>query len=329
MTRRTIHARILAFPYADSLQSARLDALHQESRGKRCDLVIDYHELCQLAPPELSICDGQPCERVQGCYVLRRLRFIGVRRLKPIGLYTQIDALPLDHGARSLRGILYCSPPGQEAWYLLFNGSDEPATLLFSARHCVQEDRSGTTEPVAFVRDWSPPPPLPARLVPEPRQLHRRYGGDPITIRLDARVYRQRLFVGGVDCQSGQRPAVDAVLNVGEEPSRWVTAEQPHPADRWGCKGEGQHGMDVTEITREAQWVIERLRAGQRVLVHCSAGLNRSVTICCAVLILLERVSAEAALEWVREHHPWARPDTHHWLALRWLAHVSGAPTQR
>jgi protein-tyrosine phosphatase len=87
--------------------------------------------------------------------------------------------------------------------------------------------------------------------------------------------------------------------------------------------------MDVAEITREAQWVIERLRAGQRVLVHCSAGLNRSVTICCAVLILLERVSAEAALEWVREHHPWARPDTHHWLALRWLAHMSGAPTQR
>lgn len=122
MTRRIVHARILAFPYADSLQSARLDALHQKSRGKRCDLVIDYHELCQLAPPELSICDGQPCERVQGCYVLRRLRFIGVRWLKPIGLYTQLDALPLDHGARSLRGILYCSPPGQEAWYLLFNG---------------------------------------------------------------------------------------------------------------------------------------------------------------------------------------------------------------
>jgi dual specificity phosphatase 12 len=86
--------------------------------------------------------------------------------------------------------------------------------------------------------------------------------------------------------------------------------------------------MDVAEITREAQWVIERLRAGQRVLVHCSAGLNRSVTICCAVLILLERVSAEAALEWVREHHPWARPDTH-WLALRWRAHMSGAPPQR
>jgi hypothetical protein len=66
------------------------------------------------------------------------------------------------------------------------------------------------------------------------------------------------------------------------------------------------------------------LRAGQRVLAHCVAGLNRSVTIGCAALILLEGLSAEAALERVREHHPWARPDSHHWLMLRWLAHTSG-----
>jgi dual specificity phosphatase 12 len=66
--------------------------------------------------------------------------------------------------------------------------------------------------------------------------------------------------------------------------------------------------------------VIEHLKNKQRVLVHCVAGMNRSTTICCAVLILLEGLSAEAALERVREHHPWARPDSHHWLMLRWLA---------
>jgi protein-tyrosine phosphatase len=70
----------------------------------------------------------------------------------------------------------------------------------------------------------------------------------------------------------------------------------------------------------EVQWVIDRLRARQRVLVHCSAGFNRSVTVCCAALILLEGISAENALERVREHHPWAYPDAHHWLVLRWLA---------
>ena len=78
--------------------------------------------------------------------------------------------------------------------------------------------------------------------------------------------------------------------------------------------------MNVDEIADGAVWVIERLRAGQRVLVHCAVGMNRSATVCCAALIVEEGLSAEAALARVRAHHPWARPDSHHWLALRWLA---------
>lgn len=36
--------------------------------------------------------------------------------------------------------------------------------------------------------------------------------------------------------------------------------------------------------------------------------------------MLMENLSAETALTRVRKHHPWALPDSHHWLALRWLA---------
>jgi hypothetical protein len=206
------------------------------------------------------------------------------------------------------------------------DGSNDAETMLmFSARSCVAEALSGPTEPVDFVRDWSPPPPLPARLVPQPRKLHQRFGGDPVTIRLGARIYHRRLFVGGVECQGDQRPNVDAVLNLGEDSSRWVKDAQLSHGDRWARKGEGCSGMSLDEIVAEAHWVIERLRAGRRVLVHCSAGFNRSVTVCCAVLILLENLSAEAALERVRQHHPWARPDTYHWPALRWLGNTTGA----
>jgi protein-tyrosine phosphatase len=112
---------------------------------------------------------------------------------------------------------------------------------------------------------------------------------------------------------------VDAVLNLGEEASLWVKGTQIHQNDRAINRGEGSSGMAVPEICEEAQWVIERLEQNQRVLVHCVAGMNRSVTIGCAVLMLLEGLSAQAALERVRQHHPWARPDSHHWLALRWL----------
>jgi protein-tyrosine phosphatase len=112
-------------------------------------------------------------------------------------------------------------------------------------------------------------------------------------------------------------------LNLGEEASKWVKAENSPACDRWANKGEGPEGMKVDEIRHEAEWAVERLKAGERVLIHCVAGMNRSSTICCAVLMLLEGLSAEKALERVREHHPWARPDSNHWLALRWLEKVS------
>ena len=35
--------------------------------------------------------------------------------------------------------------------------------------------------------------------------------------------------------------------------------------------------------------------------------------------MLLEGLTANEALQRVREQHPWAKPDSYHWLALRWL----------
>jgi protein-tyrosine phosphatase len=92
-----------------------------------------------------------------------------------------------------------------------------------------------------------------------------------------------------------------------------------HPNDRWDNKGEGSQGMSVDVIRAEAEWVIAHLKQSERVLVHCVAGMNRSATICTAVVMLLENLSAEAALARVREQHPWARPDSNHWLKLLWL----------
>ena len=164
---------------------------------------------------------------------------------------------------------------------------------------------------------------MPGRLIPHPKQLHQRFGGDSITFYISSRTYHRRLFIGGVDIQPREHPEVDAVLNVGENPSAWMKEDQTHPLDRWDNKGEGSEGMSLDVIREEANWVIERLKRNQRVLVHCVAGMNRSSTICCAVLILLEGLTAEQALARIREHHPWARPDSGHWLKLRWLAKIN------
>lgn len=320
MAKQRAHARLLAFPVEQSPAGGRLDAL--DVRGS--DLLVDYHELQLTAPPALFEREGGPWERVQGLYRPRRLRFAGVQIIHGRKLDVCLEDLPPEHPSRALTSALaWRSPAGQH--YYLF-GTRVPAhpSLLLVARRCAAEERAGPTRPVTLARDWSPPPLSPARLVPNPRRLYERYGGDPVAVELDGRVRRWRLFVGGVDVQGEQRPDVHAVLNVGGEASRWTAAAPPHPADRWDHKGEGPAGMSPGEIAAEARWVIERLRAGQRVLVHCTAGMNRSATICCAVLILLEGLSAEAALERVRERHPWARPDSRHWLALRWLAHTAG-----
>lgn len=320
MKKRTIHARILEFPYAASLSSGRLIAIHEVAHDGQRDLLMDYQELRLSTPIELVEQNGKPYERVQGEFLPRRLRCARLSWIKCVGLYNHLETVSIDHGARSLRGVIYWRPPGEEAYFRFFHGSDEPATLMLSAQQFILEDRPGAVEPVETLRSWSVPPAMPARLVPSPGQVHARYGGDPITIQMGGRRYHQRLFVGGIDSQGYQRPAVEAVLNLGEDASLWVRGDQVEEPDRWSSKGEGQRGMELGEITREASWVIDRLTRGKRVLVHCSAGLNRSVTVCCAVLILLEGLTAEAALQRVFEHHPWARPDSHHWLMLRWLA---------
>jgi hypothetical protein len=299
-----------------------MDALDTQASRQGTDLFMDYQELQLITSPSLFEVDGRPWEQIQGIYRPRRLRFIGTQIIHGEELCAYLDSLSPEHPSRTLTDALTWRSPKGPNYYLFGIRVDAYPSLLLIAQCCVAEERFGQTQEVTFTRDWSPPPPSSARLVPNPKQLHQRYGGDPIAIRLNERVYSRRLFIGGVDFQGEQRPNVHAVLNAGEEASRWRAIDPFHSDDRWENKGEGAEGMNVNEIAGEARWVIQRLQDGKRVLVHCAAGMNRSATICCAVLILLEGVSAEDALERVREYHPWARPDPHHWLALRWLAHT-------
>jgi hypothetical protein len=316
-----LRARTLDFPYASSLRYARLAGLGEEIHGQwreRRDFVVDYDELQLRTPPELILEQGKPLERVEGVYVPRRLRFLDVPPVELTGPYARLTSLPADHPARFLRGTHHWRPTGRTVPLHLFISNE--SSLILPASRWKQEERAGAAAPAAFLHDWSPAPPIPPRLIPATKAIHRRYGGDPVTIHLGTRVHHQRLFVGGLECQGPRRPQVDAVLNLGEWPSRWVDESDIPAADRRVQRGEGRAGMAAGEIAEEAGWVVERLRAGSRVLVHCVAGFNRSVTVCCGVLILLEGLMAEAALARVHEHHPWARPDSHHWLRLRWLA---------
>jgi hypothetical protein len=290
---------------------------------------LEFTELRLSGEPEWCVVAGRPAERVRGEYIPRRLRFPG-GRVTLHGVLAQLDALPPEDSARTLFGWGYARSAGQSVYHFASDTADY-GELRLEAGPAILEPRAGSITPVELTRHWSHTPPERPRIIPHPTRLHQRYAGDPIAIHLGGKAHRTRLFIGGIRHQDaqGRRPEVDTVLNLCNMPNIWLTDGASYESDRWTCKGEGRAGMLLDELVAEAEWVAERLRAGRRVLVHCYLGMNRSATICCAALILLEGLSAEAALARVRERHPEAWPDPYYWLLLRWLARASGSPEQR
>jgi hypothetical protein len=242
-----------------------------------------------------------------------------VTPLKRADFFTSLANYPIDDPSRIIFYMHSWQQPGMDDVFYIFK-LREPigASMNFLANAVTFEQEAGS-QPFTIERDWSPAPPMPDGFVPQPIHIHDQFGGDPVTVKIDGSMQEQKLFVGGLEQQPNQRPQVDAVLNIGESPSNWVKGTELHPNDRTVEKGEGSKGMSTEEIRAEANWVIERLQKDQSVLVHCVAGMNRSITICCAVLMLMEGLTADESLKRVREQHPWAKPDSYHWLALRWL----------
>lgn len=315
MKTRRVHTRIIQHPFASLMPGARLDAYYENER----DVILDVQGL-QVTKSELFEQGDRLFERVSGIYVPLRLRFSSVSDHYRDDFFISLDEYAEEDPSRTIVHFLsWRQPECTDIHYRVgLQGPVYGRLHLFSLQAtCEELQKPG--QAVTIERDWSPAPPMPHRLVPRPAHLYQQFGGDPVTIKVNGRTHHRRLFIGELGIQPKRRPQVDAVLNLGEESSRWVKHSRLHPNDRAINRGEGTSGMTVAEICEEANWVVERLQGNQRVLVHCVAGMNRSTTVCCAVLMQLEGLSAEAALERIRQHHPWARPDSHHWLALRWL----------
>lgn len=309
-----VHPRIIQHPFADLLQGARLDSF--KSTGQ--EIILNIQGVQKISSQVFEH-QGRLFEKAVCNHVPLELRFSGGTKLNRSKFFTELESYPLDEQSRIIMSMYSWQQPGRrEVFYLFFLRGPVGAEMSFFAKwvaHKISDHRS----PFTSEQDWSPSPSMPGRLVPQPRHLHQRFGGDPVTIKLNGKFRHRRLFIGGTEIQPTHRPQVHAVVNLGETPSRWLEGNDIHPNDRVSNKGEGSQGMSTSEILEEANWIIDHLKKDRRVLLHCAAGMNRSVTIGCAVLMLLEGLNAEAALARIREQHPWAKPDSHHWLALRWL----------
>jgi atypical dual specificity phosphatase len=72
-------------------------------------------------------------------------------------------------------------------------------------------------------------------------------------------------------------------------------------------------------IERATRIGLDWLAQGERVYVHCRAGMQRSATVAAAIIMLRDGLDAPAALEHIRARKPSARPLSHQRQdLLRW-----------
>lgn len=321
MTASQDQIRIVEPPFARLMQGARLDSYQEQGQG----LVLAVQGL-RCTESELFEREGKIMERATCTYVPLMLRFDKVTPLKRSEFFTSLENYPAEHPSRVIFYMHSWQQPGMDDVFYIFKLREPINASMNFLAGAVAYEQGQDGEPFTLERDWSSAPPMPERVIPQPKDLHDQFGGDPVTIRINGANQERKLFVGGLEHQPASRPQVDAVLNIGESPSAWVQGNDLHPNDRTVERGEGLQGMSANDIREEANWVIDHLKKDESVLVHCVAGMNRSATICCAVLMLVEGLSAEEALLRVREQHPWAKPDSYHWLALRWLEKNKSQP---
>jgi hypothetical protein len=101
----------------------------------------------------------------------------------------------------------------------------------------------------------------------------------------------------------GEPRKYDAVVTLyaWAQPVSWEVEEL-----RYGF-GDGEiGGVDLDRVIRAAAWAWQRWRAGDRVLIRCQAGLNRSGLVT-ALVLMCEGYTAGDAIRLIRAgRSPWA-----------------------
>ncbi|MFN8402764.1 MAG: hypothetical protein U0V48_04325 [Anaerolineales bacterium] len=187
--------------------------------------------------------DGTIIEKATARYIPLKLVFSNVQQLKKSDFFTSLDQYPPDDPSRVIAYMYSWIQPDMEDIFHMFGlrGSAEADMNFFASSVTYEQGEVGT--PFTFERDYSPSPPMPHREVPQPYDIHNRFGGDPVAFRLNGCTVENKLFIGGIEIQPDQRPEIDAVLNLGEQSSAWVKDDQLYINDRTVEKEKRPEGM--------------------------------------------------------------------------------------
>jgi protein-tyrosine phosphatase len=116
-----------------------------------------------------------------------------------------------------------------------------------------------------------------------------------------------------------RRSGVTAVLDLRAE----ATGDDPWPAGVTVRHAPVQDGQapDPGRLHELAGWAVERVHAGDTVLVHCRAGVGRSATVACAILLRLG-YDLGSAYRTVRDRRPAIVPTDAQLAVLRRYANA-------
>ena len=118
-----------------------------------------------------------------------------------------------------------------------------------------------------------------------------------------------RLFTRGDLCKSTpesaceliERIQLDQIICLAPTPAPWL-AQYVHYA-HWPLT-DGKYGCDEGRVEWITNHIVDSIRGGENVLVHCHAGRNRTGLIATRVVAEINRSTNMDALEYVRGLRP-------------------------
>jgi atypical dual specificity phosphatase len=73
---------------------------------------------------------------------------------------------------------------------------------------------------------------------------------------------------------------------------------------------------DIDKIDSTVDYIAERIKNGEPVMVHCAAGIGRTGTILASYLIKYQKMSAQKAIDLVRKERPGSIQSTSQEIAV-------------
>ena len=104
----------------------------------------------------------------------------------------------------------------------------------------------------------------------------------------------------------------------------WLDSNQPTRAV-WLAIAD-MHAPSLDESQRLVADIRSRLAAGERIIIHCAAGLGRAGTVVACLLVSMG-MTVQAALAHVGAHRPMAGPEAGVQRALIDAVHAAGCST--